>query len=100
MDKPQMEYGTTYNVKIFREGEYIGSAVVRRVGAHHVETNTTMLHPRFLEQIRGAIDATAAGFAYASVKPRLGELIQKSIWDLLEEIEKDGTLDTDEPPPF
>jgi len=100
MHDNQMKYGSRYNVKIFRDGDYIGSAVVRRVGGRHVESNTTMLHPKFLEEIISALHTAEGAFTFAKVKPRLGELIQRSIWEMIEQEEKKSDSSDEDAPPF
>lgn len=100
MDESKLTPGKSYNIKVFCERDYIGSAVVRRVGAHHAEIEVTVLERKFYEVCEEAARRASNGFNHLAIKPRLGQLIQKSVWDLLDKEKNGESSDQDYDFPF
>jgi hypothetical protein len=96
MSDQGMRHGKSYNVKVYYEGEYIGSAVLRRIGTHHVETSTTVLHEKYHTEIADVCRQAVGAFEFMAARPRLGELIQRSIWEIIDRSEE---TDQEENPP-
>lgn len=99
MPKQEMKSGVSYRVVVERDGEYIGSAVARRVGEKHVETNTSVVDAKYHSEIADALKQVTGAFDFMAHRPRLGELVQRAIWEMLNEEENDGDdFDVDQPP--
>jgi hypothetical protein len=100
MQQPKLKSGNTYNIKIYLYDKYIGSVVARRIGEHHVETGVTVRDPGYLEECVAAARAALGAFEFMQNKPRMGELIQRTIWDLIDKEKKDSADEEESTLPF
>lgn len=100
MTDNEMKYGKTYSVRVMREDSFIGEARIKRIGAKHVETNVHVLDMKLLPEVLDACQSAMRGWRFFEVKPRMGELIQRSIWELIDKEKENDTAPEDYDIPF
>lgn len=83
--KTKLRSGVRYRCVVTADGQYVGSAVVRRIGAHHYEVDATVVGAASAGTAAEVARKAAGAFEFHEVKPRLGELIQQRIKELNDE---------------
>jgi hypothetical protein len=92
-----MKHGTNYKIVVYRDGDFLGSAVARRIGAHHVECSTSVIDQIYVEEVADVAKQVVGAFEYLLTRPRLGELVQRRIDEFAETESDQNESDESDP---